>query len=318
MSEFESFETVTQWLHVLHLEQYTAAFQRAGLATLHQCRSLTADQLEYMGITLPGHRRRILASLIKTHDIGQPQHIQLKKTQSLAQTGNDKARPGSIPQEENSICNKKEKNDETVSPSLRTREKPVPRDRQVSRIKEELRDVAEHKPMPRPRQMPPGTDKTSKSDGEMKHPVAKERTKFSTNDSVKSCPSAFDTSLPPIPRRTTLDCPPMCFIPNPTAPNPTPVSPELKRRPPVARGRIVTQSLILHNQTVDKPVPSSQTRTLPPQPLTGHLSRDGVRKTPAASIDVQVPPLPPKVGVLPNCQPPISRGILTQIPTAHR
>lgn len=319
MSEFESFETVAQWLHVLHLEQYTAEFQRAGLATLHQCHSLTADQLECMGITLPGHRRRILASLIKMHGIGQLQPIQLKKTQCLAQTGHDKAWPGSIPREENSICKEREKNYEKLSPSLRTRQKPVPRERQVSRIKEESGDVAEHKPMPRPRQMPRRTGKTNESGGEMEHPVPKERTRFSINDSVKSSPSTFDTSLPSIPPRRTLNCPPVCFIPhlNPTAPNPTPVTHELKRRAS-AQGRIVTQSLILRDQTADKPVPSSQTQTLPIQPLTGHLSRDGVRKTPGASIDIQVPPLPPKVGVLSNCQPPISWDILAQPPTAHR
>lgn len=320
MSEFESFETVTQWLHVLHLEQYTAAFQGAGLATLHQCRSLTADQLECMGVTLPGHRRRILSSLIKKHGTGQPQPIQLKTPQCLAQTGNDKALSGSIPREENYIFKEREKNDETVSPSLRTRQKPVPRERQVSRIKEESGDVAENKPMPRPRQIPPKTGKTSESGGEMEYPVPRERTKFSTNDSVKSRPSTFDTSLPPIPPRSTLNCPPVCFIPhlNPTALNPTPVTPELKRRAPVAQGRIVTQSLILRDQTADKPVPSSRTQTLPIQLRTRHLSRDGVRKTPGASIDVQAPPLPPKVGVLSNCQPPISQDILAQPPTAHR
>lgn len=289
MSEFDSFETVTQWLNVLHLEQYTAAFQRAGLVTLHQCHNLTADQLECMGITLPGHRRRILASLIKTHGSGQPQ--------CLAQTGIAKVWPGSIQREENSICKEREKN-ETVSPSLRTRQKPIPRERQVLRIKEELGVMAAHKPMPRPRQMPPRTGKTSESGGQMKHPVPKERTKSSTNDSVKSSPSTFDTSLPPIPPRSTLNCPPVCFIPhlNPTALS---LSSEC-------------------DQTADKPVPSSQSQTLPIQPPTGHLSRDGARKTLGASIDVQAPPLPPKVGVLFNCQPTISRDILAQPSTAHR
>lgn len=303
MSEFESFETVTEWLHVLHLEQYTAAFQRAGLATLHQCRSLTTDQLECMGITLPGHRRRILASLLKTHGIGQ------------TKTGNNKPSPGSIPREENSSCKERDKN-ETVSPSLRKRQKPVPRERRVSRKKEESGDIAEHKPLPRPRQMPPRIGKTSESGREMEHPVPEERTKFSTNDSVNCSPS---TSLPPIPPRNTLNCPPVLFIPhlNPTA-NPTDITPELKRRGPVARGRIVTQSFILHNHTVDKPVPSSQTQKLPIQPVTGHLPRDGVRKTPAASIDIQATPLPTKVDVLSNWKTPILRDISAQLPIAHR
>uniref|UniRef100_A0A8C4ETX6 Arf-GAP with Rho-GAP domain, ANK repeat and PH domain-containing protein 1 n=1 Tax=Dicentrarchus labrax TaxID=13489 RepID=A0A8C4ETX6_DICLA len=67
MSHPESCTTVWDWLCVLRLEQYSEAFQSAGLETLRQCRSLTQDQLEQMGITLPGHRRRILASLNKTH-----------------------------------------------------------------------------------------------------------------------------------------------------------------------------------------------------------------------------------------------------------
>lgn len=319
MSEFESFETVTQWLHALHLEQYTGAFQRAGLATVHQCRGLTADQLECMGITLPGHRRRILTSLMKTHGIGQLQPTQQKKPECLAPTGKDKSWPGSMEREDNSICKEKEKNDETERFSRRTRQKPIPRVRQVSRTKEESGDLAEHKPMPRPRQMPPRKSKTSESGGEMDNPVPKERTKFSTNVSLKSNPPTFDTSLPPIPPRNTPNCPPIRFIPhrNPTAHDQTPFTSELKRQAPVARGRIVTQSLILRDQTAYKPALSFQTQTLPTQSLTGLSGGNGVRQSPGALIDTQAPPLPPKVGVLSHCQPPISRDVHAQPPTAH-
>uniref|UniRef100_A0A673BBI6 ArfGAP with RhoGAP domain, ankyrin repeat and PH domain 1 n=1 Tax=Sphaeramia orbicularis TaxID=375764 RepID=A0A673BBI6_9TELE len=61
MSQSEASMTVLDWLGVLRLEQYTEAFQTAGLTTLGECRSLTQDQLEQMGISLPGHQRRILA-----------------------------------------------------------------------------------------------------------------------------------------------------------------------------------------------------------------------------------------------------------------
>uniref|UniRef100_A0A669EET3 ArfGAP with RhoGAP domain, ankyrin repeat and PH domain 1 n=1 Tax=Oreochromis niloticus TaxID=8128 RepID=A0A669EET3_ORENI len=67
MSQSESCANVGEWLGVLRLEQYCDAFQSAGYATLQQCRSLTPEQLECIGITLPGHQRRILASLNKTH-----------------------------------------------------------------------------------------------------------------------------------------------------------------------------------------------------------------------------------------------------------
>uniref|UniRef100_A0AAQ5Y7Y6 ArfGAP with RhoGAP domain, ankyrin repeat and PH domain 1 n=1 Tax=Amphiprion ocellaris TaxID=80972 RepID=A0AAQ5Y7Y6_AMPOC len=67
LAHSESCVNVWDWLCLLRLEQYSEAFRGAGLATLQQCRNLTPDQLERMGITLPGHQRRILASLNKTH-----------------------------------------------------------------------------------------------------------------------------------------------------------------------------------------------------------------------------------------------------------
>lgn len=323
MSEFESFETVLEWLHALHLEQYSAAFQNAGLTTLHHCCSLTADQLECMGITLPGHQRRILASLIKTHGIGEPQFTQPKKTQCYAQRGYDKVLPGSIPREENSIHQESEnRTGETLSPSLRrereTCQKPVPSARQVSRIKEESGDEIEHKPMPRPRQMPPRIRYKGEPDGQKEQPVPKERTKFCTV-SVKTSPSAFETTLPPIPPRSTLNCPPLVFTshPNPTPPNPASACPELKRQAPIAQGKNVSQSVILTNKSADNPGHSSQ-------PLTGHLSMDGGRKSLLVSridfpnTNIYSPPLPPKVGLLSNCQPSTSQCIPIRPPTAHR
>uniref|UniRef100_A0A8C5GBV1 ArfGAP with RhoGAP domain, ankyrin repeat and PH domain 1 n=1 Tax=Gouania willdenowi TaxID=441366 RepID=A0A8C5GBV1_GOUWI len=66
MSVSESCVNVWDWLSDLHLEHYTEAFQSAGIATLQQCCDLNSEQLEQMGIALPGHRKRILASLNKT------------------------------------------------------------------------------------------------------------------------------------------------------------------------------------------------------------------------------------------------------------
>lgn len=302
MSESESLETVPEWLHALHLEQYSAAFQQAGLATLHQCRSLSADRLECMGITLPGHRRRILSSLFKTHGVGEPGLRESKTPQCAAQTGS------AIPWEENSTCREGEKRErEALSPTASASQKPVPRERQVSRIKEEPGDGAEHKPMPRPRQMPSRIAQKGKSVGETEQPVPKERTKFSAN---VCSPPAVDTSLPPIPQRSTLNCPPVCFTSPPSLTRPS-ASPDLKRRAPVTRGRVVSQSMILAGKTSDRPARSSQPGTLGVQPLAGHLSRAGGRKTLAApnrvcpSTDTHAPPLPPKGGVITNYQPPI-------------
>ncbi|KAM6946388.1 arf-GAP with Rho-GAP domain, ANK repeat and PH domain-containing protein 1 [Aplochiton taeniatus] len=66
MSESEVGLSVWDWLCVLRLEQYSQAFRQAGLATFWECRGLTSDQLQGMGVTLPGHQRRLLASLHKT------------------------------------------------------------------------------------------------------------------------------------------------------------------------------------------------------------------------------------------------------------
>lgn len=288
---------------MLHLQQYCAAFQRAGLATLHQCRSLSADQLECMGITLPGHRRRILTSLFKTHGIGEP-----NPPQCVAETGYV------IPGEENSTHKEGEERDrETVSPSDR-RQKPLPRERHVSRVKEEPGDGAQHKPMPRPRRMPPRITQKGNSVGGMEQPVPKERTRFSAN---VCSPSTVDASLPPIPQRSTLNCPPVCFTShlNLTPPNAPSASPDLKRRAPVTRGRVVSQSLILADKKREKP------GTLGLQPLTGPSSRDGGRSTLATSsraypsTDTHAPPLPPKAGVFTNCQPSIPQCISAQPPT---
>uniref|UniRef100_A0A8C3G2K3 ArfGAP with RhoGAP domain, ankyrin repeat and PH domain 1 n=1 Tax=Cyclopterus lumpus TaxID=8103 RepID=A0A8C3G2K3_CYCLU len=140
-SEVEPCLTVWDWLCVLRLEQYSEAFRSAGLATLRQCRNLTPDQLERMGITLPGHQRRILASLNKTHSNSDTQTdthlVQPERDQRLEETGHAKVlqrdRPVLIPVEEKPVLKEREKRDgETLRPLPREREKPVPRERQVA------------------------------------------------------------------------------------------------------------------------------------------------------------------------------------------
>ncbi|KAJ3591299.1 hypothetical protein NHX12_009245 [Muraenolepis orangiensis] len=70
MSQSETCVSVWDWLCALRLEQYCDAFQDDGLLKLEECQSLSLEQLERLGVTLPGHQRRILASLHKT----QPPH----------------------------------------------------------------------------------------------------------------------------------------------------------------------------------------------------------------------------------------------------
>ncbi|XP_060744888.1 arf-GAP with Rho-GAP domain, ANK repeat and PH domain-containing protein 1-like isoform X2 [Tachysurus vachellii] len=61
----EDLQSIHEWLGGIHLEQYSPSFQEAGLRTVWECRELTACQLERMGVSLPGHQKRILVSLQK-------------------------------------------------------------------------------------------------------------------------------------------------------------------------------------------------------------------------------------------------------------
>uniref|UniRef100_A0A665U1I5 ArfGAP with RhoGAP domain, ankyrin repeat and PH domain 1 n=1 Tax=Echeneis naucrates TaxID=173247 RepID=A0A665U1I5_ECHNA len=223
---------VLDWLGVLRLEQYSNAFQSAGLATLWQCRNLTPDQLEQMGITLPGHQRRILASLNKTH---------YRDTQS----------------------------DAHINP---LQEKPVP----------------------------------------------KERTKFRTTAPM-DCPSGpimsptLDTSLPPVPPRSTPNCPPQRFtsVLSPDPPPRTSVSPKLDRHEVKAPAVQRESQGSAPTRTPTHPSVQTQPQTLSIQPVTQHVVSDGGGKaspiSPMASVsnDGHAPPLPPKVGGGPKGPPPI-------------
>nr|XP_015197062.1 PREDICTED: arf-GAP with Rho-GAP domain, ANK repeat and PH domain-containing protein 1 isoform X4 [Lepisosteus oculatus] len=63
--------SVSEWLTVLHLEQYVKAFEGEGYDLISECRGLTAGDLEQVGVVLPGHQKRILASLQKIFSVAQ-------------------------------------------------------------------------------------------------------------------------------------------------------------------------------------------------------------------------------------------------------
>ncbi|XP_074160101.1 arf-GAP with Rho-GAP domain, ANK repeat and PH domain-containing protein 1 isoform X3 [Sminthopsis crassicaudata] len=58
---------VTEWLRALHLEQYAGHFEQFGLVWAADCQSLSDGQLLHMGVTMPGHRRRILSGLQRAY-----------------------------------------------------------------------------------------------------------------------------------------------------------------------------------------------------------------------------------------------------------
>lgn len=57
--------SVAEWLRALHLEQYTGLFEQHGLVWASECQNLSDARLMDMGMVLPGHRRRILAGLLR-------------------------------------------------------------------------------------------------------------------------------------------------------------------------------------------------------------------------------------------------------------
>ncbi|XP_058161887.1 arf-GAP with Rho-GAP domain, ANK repeat and PH domain-containing protein 1 isoform X3 [Dasypus novemcinctus] len=59
--------SVAEWLQALHLEQYSRLFEQHGLMRATECHGLSDARLVDMGILLPGHRRRILAGLLRAH-----------------------------------------------------------------------------------------------------------------------------------------------------------------------------------------------------------------------------------------------------------
>ncbi|XP_049582676.1 arf-GAP with Rho-GAP domain, ANK repeat and PH domain-containing protein 1 isoform X3 [Syngnathus scovelli] len=326
MSHSESEVTVWDWLCGLRLEQYSQAFQTAGLLTLAECYQLTSDQLEQMGISLPGHRRRILASLNKTRDVTSlqvdahsifAQDPRAEHEQVMEESGPLIAEAISGTQEKRFVSEAEKENARTPEPAPREREKPVPRDRQASRMKEKTGGTEEL--------VTPEHNEKADGDAEKKRPVPKERSRFRSSapalpDSHSSpliYPSC-DTSLPPVPPRSTLNCPPQRFTtaltPSPLAQSPTsPQHTKLLIKDTAAHSRSLsfTSTQNVTRETVQPPQAhhsrtlsiqdsrSDRMPTIPPMAFTVLPREEG-----------NAPPLPPKVGSAPPRGPP-------KIPSRH-
>lgn len=333
MSQSESCANVWDWLRLLHLEQYSEAFQSSGLATLQQCRSLTPDQLELMGIILPGHQRRILTSLSKTH--GNQDTQSDTTSQSMQSEKNlrseeishtqmlQRERHASLPMEEKPVPRRRDR--ETPRSMPRERERPVPKERQASRMKEENEKEGEQKLR---RQTGKEDETDGGVDGERAKPVPKERTKFRPSAPVDCAPRLLvsvpsETTLPPIPPRNSSNCPPQRFtsamIPSP--PTQTPDFPKLDRqvdKPPAVQSRSVTQGstpTTAHTPTYARP----QTLAIKPHAL----GSDGERKTSPVTAAIlgdtrNAPPLPKKVAGGTKGPPPIPQRSPAQSPSTHR
>ncbi|CAL1570258.1 unnamed protein product [Knipowitschia caucasica] len=266
-------KSLPDWLNVLRLEQYEETFLSAGLTTLLECRTLTQERLEQMGINLPGHQRRILSSLSKTL-------VPCDTTASLPQD------PHSTFMEE-----KSEHEDAMM-------DKLVPKQRQVLGKKAVLTEDGE---------------KVLTEDVKKVRPVPKQRSKYRAADPVSTDLTLNKVALPPVPPRSTPNCPPHPFTSSKTPP---PISPRQHKQQamPVVPRRS-TRSSKSPTHTLDQPptAPLCQARPLSlPSQLLNYTISNGDRKRISSTVspisppteDTMAPPLPPKCGTGPKGQPP--------------
>lgn len=265
--------TLLDWLNVLHLEQYVEVFFRAGLTTPEEWRNLTQEQLEQIGINLPGHQRRILASL--------------NKTLSQCDTSNSVRLDTHLqaPDEKN-ILKERENREEIIY-----LEKPVPKQRQVS---------MDGKPVC------PQRETIFKEDDNKEKPVPKQRTKFRAVAPEESAPA--EGTVPPVPPRCTPNCPPQRFTftqtPSSISPTekqeiPAPMVPRRPQNSPISS--INSPSCHTRPQSLT----SLQTNQHPASTRDGRRNNSLVSPSPSTTEDKNAPALPPKTGSGPKGPLPV-------------
>lgn len=65
-----AYNSVQEWLEDLKMEHYTQNFMDLAL-TLKECCNLTEEDVETLGVTVPGHRHKIFASIQCAHENGE-------------------------------------------------------------------------------------------------------------------------------------------------------------------------------------------------------------------------------------------------------
>ncbi|XP_007564194.1 arf-GAP with Rho-GAP domain, ANK repeat and PH domain-containing protein 1 isoform X2 [Poecilia formosa] len=341
MSLTESSANVSDWLSTLRLEQYGEAFQEAGLTKLQDCQNLTTDQLDRMGINLPGHQKRILANLSKM-TVSNNAYPNVVKPESSEQTSRPevkrKEKPVPVPAQRKVEEGKMD--GEITRPTPRERDKPVPKERHLCNTQDNSNGESETKPVPLQRHSAPVGGKEEERSGapdeKRAKPVPKERTKFRSNSSVNCHPTPIvsplpDASLPPVPPRSTPNCPPQPFVSSP-AQHSGSLSldriivvppPEVKYKSSSQKST-PTSTFVSTEAPVQTPSIQSTTprpNSLPIHPSTPSFCGDEARKaSPVSSTsspieDKSVPPLPPKAGS--KGPPPIPQRVPLQSPKTH-
>jgi len=67
-----TFESITTWLQALNMAKYVPAFEAAGVTSLAALRQVTDAMLKEAGVTLAGHRKRLLLGVIALGEGGVP------------------------------------------------------------------------------------------------------------------------------------------------------------------------------------------------------------------------------------------------------
>ena len=62
-----SVPSLRDWLDSIHLPQYLDVLTNNGYDTLDKCAVLTSSNLDHIGISLTGHKKRILSQLAKVN-----------------------------------------------------------------------------------------------------------------------------------------------------------------------------------------------------------------------------------------------------------
>jgi SAM domain (Sterile alpha motif) len=80
---------VADWLRTLGLDQYEAAFRENGVSA-EDLRHLTAEDLEGLGVTAIGHRRRLLVAIagLRPEDTTAGDPVRLSSGSPVSPTGN--------------------------------------------------------------------------------------------------------------------------------------------------------------------------------------------------------------------------------------
>jgi len=94
--------SLRDWLESIHLPQYLDVFTNSGYDTLHKCALLAYDDLGDIGISLTGHKKRIMSQLAKfslEYEFKSNESAEMLSDHSVSDNADD-ARLPDIPQEQ--------------------------------------------------------------------------------------------------------------------------------------------------------------------------------------------------------------------------